>query len=319
MTEPVPGLGVVGFGRVAERFYAPAIDAASEWTLAAVLDPEPDRVRSVLADMAVGGEQVIVTADRDEFFGTAGVDAVAVTSPNDAHLGGVRAAVDHDLPVICEKPLASTLDDARRIEEISRRERRVVVNLPYRFHRLVERLEAACGVSRPSSITLDFATLGSRLWRPRTDWYGAAERAGGGVSLDLGIHALDVVVRLVGASIAPVGFDGDPSGMEDVATMTLDAAGTAVEVRLDRTARRPAFRVAAEIDGESHVVDLAAGRYAVGDGEAEVVEGGCETAVVERFLAEPDDPVRRLPDAAEALTLQALIVDLWALGGAEHT
>src|SRR5438552_1516549 len=51
------------------------------------------------------------------------VEAVYVTTPNTKHPPAVLAALARDVHVFCEKPMATSLADARRLREAARRSR----------------------------------------------------------------------------------------------------------------------------------------------------------------------------------------------------
>jgi predicted dehydrogenase len=46
------------------------------------------------------------------------IDYVTIVTPNDAHFGPAAAAVAAGLPIVCEKPLTTTLDEARRLHAL---------------------------------------------------------------------------------------------------------------------------------------------------------------------------------------------------------
>jgi predicted dehydrogenase len=46
------------------------------------------------------------------------IDYVTIVTPNDAHFGPAEAAALAGLPIVCEKPLTTTLDEARRIHAL---------------------------------------------------------------------------------------------------------------------------------------------------------------------------------------------------------
>lgn len=46
---------------------------------------------------------------------SAGAEVVAVMTPNDSHFRYAMAALEHDLHVICDKPMTNTVDEARRL------------------------------------------------------------------------------------------------------------------------------------------------------------------------------------------------------------
>ncbi|MDP0590125.1 MAG: Gfo/Idh/MocA family oxidoreductase [Candidatus Endonucleobacter bathymodioli] len=46
------------------------------------------------------------------------IDAVIILTPTNSHVEQVAACIEADMPVICEKALVSSLEDARKIEEL---------------------------------------------------------------------------------------------------------------------------------------------------------------------------------------------------------
>ncbi len=46
------------------------------------------------------------------------IDYVTIVTPNDAHFGPAEAAAQAGIGVLCEKPLTTTLDEARRLQAI---------------------------------------------------------------------------------------------------------------------------------------------------------------------------------------------------------
>ncbi|MGH7571915.1 MAG: Gfo/Idh/MocA family protein [Gemmatimonadota bacterium] len=103
MTWPL-GLGLVGCGRVAERFYGPAFGRLSEVTLTAVTDPRPDRAALLAAGIpgcaAVGSLDALL--DRDDVAG------VILATPPATHLELAARILDAGKPVLVEKPLTSS-------------------------------------------------------------------------------------------------------------------------------------------------------------------------------------------------------------------
>jgi predicted dehydrogenase len=80
--------------------------------IAGVLSSHPDIARAAAADLGIAGHASI------EAMLAAGhnLDAVAIMTPNDRHLPECLAALAAGLDVICDKPLANTLADARAIQ-----------------------------------------------------------------------------------------------------------------------------------------------------------------------------------------------------------
>ena len=105
--------GIAGFGWVARDHMATAIREASG-QLVAVADPA---ARARDAALALG---VRAYADVAEMLAAERLDALYVATPNDLHLAPVQAAARADVAVLCEKPMAASLEDveamARAVE-----------------------------------------------------------------------------------------------------------------------------------------------------------------------------------------------------------
>ncbi len=71
------------------------------------------------------------------------IDAVIVTSENSNHRRHAVTAAQSEKHVLCEKPLATTMEDAEAIVEVCRRSKvELMVALPCRFHPAFTRLKA---------------------------------------------------------------------------------------------------------------------------------------------------------------------------------
>jgi predicted dehydrogenase len=106
-------IGLMGYGTVAGYGHVPAILATPNLKLAAVYDPNPARLAAIRQQV---GE--IDTFDNSEAFFNAGLDAVVITSPAPNHYENVADAARCGLPVLCEKPLAVTLDESQAIVDL---------------------------------------------------------------------------------------------------------------------------------------------------------------------------------------------------------
>jgi predicted dehydrogenase len=111
-------LGVIGGG--SGSFIGPVHRTAARMddnyeVVASVLSSDPERSRKegraigVAEDRAYGSANEMLAKEkgRDD-----GIDVVAIMTPNDSHYRYCVAAIDAGLDVICDKPLATNLDDA---------------------------------------------------------------------------------------------------------------------------------------------------------------------------------------------------------------
>ena len=87
--------------------------------------------RRALADRA---DQATVFADSAALARSGLVDAVIVASPNNTHRRVLEPLFDAGLPILCEKPLATTLEDARWVvERAARSEAPFWTAMEYRY------------------------------------------------------------------------------------------------------------------------------------------------------------------------------------------
>jgi len=152
--------------------------------LAAIADPSPD-VRK--ASLATHGAPAV--ADWRELLG--GVDLVSVCTPADTHAEIVRAFLNAGAHVLVEKPIATSVDEADALIALAAKTGLVLtVGHQERF------VFAGTGLLDYQDVPLDIS-----CWR-MGPWTGRS--ADVSVVLDLMIHDLDLVHRLVPAAVARV-------------------------------------------------------------------------------------------------------------------
>lgn len=72
-----------------------------------------------------------------------GIQAVSIATPNNTHYEVARAALEHDLHVICEKPLCFTVAEAKEIEALAKSRGRIVgVTYGYAGYQMIEQARA---------------------------------------------------------------------------------------------------------------------------------------------------------------------------------
>ena len=206
--------GVVGTGWVARDYVGPAIQASRNGRVAAACDLSPEALAAFLpgADLA--------RTDSLGAFLRSGIDAVYVATPNHAHRAPVEAAVRAGLPVLCEKPLARTLDEAEAMADAVRASG-VTFGTAFdqRFHpahvALRERI-AGGELGTVTAVRIRYACWTGPDWTPdgfghdtpggvrEANWRADPERAGGGAFIDLAPHGLDLTQTLLGEPLVDV-------------------------------------------------------------------------------------------------------------------
>jgi predicted dehydrogenase len=248
--------GIVGCGRACERIHVPGLLGTGRVELVAAYDPVPENSRWLL-DVA---PDVQMLGDLEELLGASELDAVSVCTPNNQHSTAVVASLKAGVAVLCEKPLAISVEQARTVAAAVRDSgRHFALNMCHRFHPLLARLCQELAGAPAIDARLELLTPGLRAWRPRSDWYGDAERAGGGVVLDLGMHALDVLRRVLG-EIEVSSCEAAGEGLEDRAVVEVRSPRGVGRATLDRRARRFACSLECSVPGEQTIMlDFLAG------------------------------------------------------------
>jgi predicted dehydrogenase len=186
---------IVGYGFIAERGHLPAYarPGPTRFEIVAVAEACParrERVRAMLPRTRVyAGHEELFDRERAE------LDFVDICVPPSEHAGIARSALSRGLHVLCEKPLATNVEDAHTMTADARRARRVLFPSHNYKHapviRTVRRTLDAQLLGRVKLVTLQtFRNTHARgvgEWRP--DWRREKIWAGGGVAMDHGSHA----------------------------------------------------------------------------------------------------------------------------------
>ncbi len=136
----------------------------------------------------------------EQLFDEGTLDAVIVSTPNAFHAPVSVAALERDIAVLTEKPIAATLSGA---EAVSAAARATDVPAMVGFHnRFAPSLELLEGLREEGTIG-DIVHVEATYLRRRgipdvSSWFTDASLAGGGALIDIGVHALDAALAAAG-------------------------------------------------------------------------------------------------------------------------
>lgn len=134
-----------------------------------------------------------VYEDADAMYEQESLDAVVVSTPNAFHEGAVVSALEHGYSVLCEKPLANTLESAERIAAAaSAADGFCSVNFHNRFSVAAEIFKGYQSAGRFGEMShVDANYVRSRGIPGVGSWFTNEELSGGGALVDIGVHAID--------------------------------------------------------------------------------------------------------------------------------
>ena len=140
------------------------------------------------------------------------IDVIHIASPNFLHFEHAKAVLEAGKHVICEKPLAMTADESRKLVQLAKEKKLVnAVNFNIRFYPLVH--EAKARIEQGELGEKIYIIQGSYLqdWLLLdTDWNWRLEPELGGelrAVADIGSHWMDLVTFITGTRIKAVFAD----------------------------------------------------------------------------------------------------------------
>lgn len=129
------------------------------------------------------------------------LDAVGIATPNGLHFDQTMAALDRDLHVLCEKPLATDVEDAYEItQRVEASDRTVMIGYQRHLNPAYDlaRERWACGDRTPEFITGEITHDWRSYYETMDDWRMDPELSGGGHLLNVGTHVIDAILWTTG-------------------------------------------------------------------------------------------------------------------------
>ncbi|WP_083898733.1 Gfo/Idh/MocA family protein [Natronococcus jeotgali] len=136
----------------------------------------------------------------EEMYDGENLDAVAVSTPNAFHEEAVVAALERGYDVLCEKPLANDLESAERIADAAAEsDGFCMVNFHNRVSTATEVFKDRQAEGFFGDVTHVDANYVRRRGIPGVgSWFTNRELSGGGAVVDIGVHAIDYALYLMG-------------------------------------------------------------------------------------------------------------------------
>jgi 1,5-anhydro-D-fructose reductase (1,5-anhydro-D-mannitol-forming) len=209
--------GIIGLGRIADTEIAPAITASPHGELRGVVSRDQGRAEAFAGRH--GAARALTSFH--ELLADPGVDAVYIATPNALHADEVVAAARAGKHVMCDKPLALSVADARRaVAACEQAGVRVGITFQTRFHDNFGRFrevvqDGSLGEIRVVQVEMSPGRTLLKGWR--TD----PALAGLGALNNLGVHAFDLVRWLLGAEVTEVTAMAGHEGGLDPETLAL--------------------------------------------------------------------------------------------------
>jgi predicted dehydrogenase len=251
---------IVGFGNVAVEGHLPAWKGNRHFTMLAVCDP--DQARLAAAEKLLPDARRYT--DLNDMLDQERLDFVDIAAPPATHTSIITEALARKVNVLCEKPLATRIEDCNRIRSAASAARAVVFtthNWKYAPIFRTAKRTLRLGEIGPV-VSLEMQTL--RVEPPgsvagEATWRLDPAVAGGGILVDHGWHAFYLALYLLDRE--PVAVSAETArrkfttcAVEDTARCTIEFAGARAEIFVTWAAeeRRSGLR----LTGQQGTIDV---------------------------------------------------------------
>lgn len=189
-------VAVIGCGTIANSAHIPAYMANKNAEIKYFCDIIKDRAEAAVEKYGCG----VAVVDYRDVLKDPEVEAVSVCTPNNVHAEITIAALEAGKNVLCEKPAARIYDDALKMQEAQHRTGKVLnIGVVNRFNLNVNKMKEIIDSGELGEIYNVYVSF--RSYRSIPGLGGAFTTksiAGGGVTIDWGVHFFDIVMYCCG-------------------------------------------------------------------------------------------------------------------------
>ena len=198
-------IGIIGCGKIAQVRHIPEYEANKDAELVAFYDINHERAKEIARKH--GGKAY---DDLSEML-SSGLDAVSVCTANTTHREISVKALEAGLNVLCEKPMATTLEDVIAMTEAAQRTGKILMigqnqrllGAHIRAHEMIK----SGIIGRVISFRTVFGHGGPETWSVdpgKNTWFFDRNKAAMGAMADLGIHKTDLIDFLLDDRVVAV-------------------------------------------------------------------------------------------------------------------
>lgn len=230
-------IGILGCGKIAQVRHIPEYAANPDCELAAFYNPTRKRAEDMAAKY--GGK---VYDTPEALLADPEIDAVSVCAANYAHAELAIKAMRAGKDVLCEKPMAVTLEDCEAMVKVAKETgRTLMIAHNQRFakaHVKAKALIDAGTIGRIVTFRTTFGHGGPETWSinpGKNTWFFDKSKAAMGAMADLGVHKTDLIHYLTGervvrttakvATLDKRGENGELIGVDDNAMCIYEMTG----------------------------------------------------------------------------------------------
>ncbi|HKM43685.1 MAG TPA: Gfo/Idh/MocA family oxidoreductase [Limnochordia bacterium] len=248
-------IGILSLAHMHAHSYARALHSMTDCTLVGVYDSDPKRG-------AEGAKEMNTTFYANPLELLAQVDAVIICSENNRHREFTELAAEHGCHILCEKPIATTMEDGQAIIDVCQRHNvKLQIAFPVRFATPVMRVKEMLDQKTIGDV---LAITGTNHGQMPGGWFIDPILSGGGAVMDHTVHVVDLIRWFLGKEFVSVYAEADQMlwdvDIDDCGMLSMELEGGII-VTQDPSWSRPRTNptwgdVTLEITGTKGVIEL---------------------------------------------------------------
>jgi predicted dehydrogenase len=188
-------VGIIGAGNIARLAHLPGYARLPGVEIAAITDILPAKAKAMAEQYKIPK----VFTDYHEMLALK-LDAISICVPNAVHAEATIAALESGKHVLCEKPMAMNTAEAQKMADTAKRVgKTLMMGFNNRFRSDAQALKARIEKGEFGDIYFARGGVIRRRGIPGWgSWFTRKGVAGGGALIDIGVHALDLTMWLMG-------------------------------------------------------------------------------------------------------------------------
>lgn len=201
-TKKIYKVGIIGAGAIAQECHFPGYKKDRRSKVVAFAEPTAERHDEIKERFG----KVTGYTNYKDMLKNEDLDIISICTPNVFHAENAIAALNAGCHVLCEKPIATTLKDADRMIAAAKKARKkLMIGFTHRMltgPQKTKKLLQDKKIGKPFMIRIRFAHGGPYPGWAKNSWFYNPELAAGGAMLDMGIHAIDLALWMMGPIVS---------------------------------------------------------------------------------------------------------------------
>lgn len=185
-------VGIIGAGKITQRLHLPQYSECEDAEVVAICDIDNKK-----ADKLAEQYKIKVYTDYKRMIKEADLDAVSICTPNYLHASMTIFAAENKKHVIVEKPMALSIKEMKDMINVCKKNNVILmVEQTQRFdpaHEVLKEVVNSGILGKLATVRGKLGHSGPEFWSDDSPWFFDKKKSGGGVSVDVGIHILDLI------------------------------------------------------------------------------------------------------------------------------